>query len=33
MVKGKISPQMPSLSGKGKLEAIYQKVQELEARS
>jgi heterodisulfide reductase subunit C2 len=33
MAKGKISPQMPSLSGKGKLEAIYQKVQELEARS
>jgi heterodisulfide reductase subunit C2 len=33
MAKGKISPQMPSFSGKGKLEAIYQKVQELEARS
>ncbi|NTW36695.1 MAG: hypothetical protein HGB17_11300 [Syntrophobacteraceae bacterium] len=33
MVKGKISPQMPSFSGKGKLEAIYRKVQELEARS
>jgi heterodisulfide reductase subunit C2 len=33
MAKGKISPQMPSLSGKGKLAAIYQKVQELEARS
>jgi heterodisulfide reductase subunit C2 len=33
MVKGKISPQMPSFSGEGKLEAIYQKVRELEARS
>ena len=33
MVKRKISPQMPSLSGEGKLAAIYQKVQELEARS
>ncbi len=33
MVKGKIAPQMPTFSGKGKLEAIYQKVRELEARS
>jgi heterodisulfide reductase subunit C2 len=33
MIKGKISPQMPTFSGEGKLEAIYQKVQELEAGS
>ncbi len=33
MTKGKISPQMPRLTGKGKLEGIFQKVQELEARS
>lgn len=33
MAKGKISPQMPSFSGKGRLEAIYRKVEEVEARS
>jgi heterodisulfide reductase subunit C len=33
MVKGKISPQMPSFFGKGKLDGIYKKVQEVEARS
>jgi heterodisulfide reductase subunit C2 len=33
MAKGKISPQMPSLSGEGKLDAMYKKVQEVEARS
>ena len=33
MTKGKIAPQMPSLFGKGKLDAIYRKVQELEGSS
>lgn len=33
MGKGKISPQMPRLFGKGKLDAIYRKVQELEGHS
>lgn len=32
LMKGKISPQMPSFSGEGKLDAIYRKVKELEAR-
>ena len=32
LIKGKISPQWPSLSGGGKLEALYRKVEELEAR-
>ncbi len=31
MAKGKLSVEMPILSGKGKLDAIYKKVQELEA--
>ena len=31
IVKGKISPQVPTLFGPGKLEAIYRKVRELEA--
>lgn len=31
--KGKISPQMPRLSGPGKLDAIFRKVEELEAGS
>jgi heterodisulfide reductase subunit C len=29
--KGKLSPQMPRLSGPGKLDAIFRKVEELEA--
>jgi heterodisulfide reductase subunit C len=33
MAKGKVAPQMPSFSGPGKLEALYRKVQEVEARS
>jgi len=33
MVKGKLSPQMPSFFGKRKLDAMYKKVQEVEARS
>jgi len=33
LVKGKISPQMPLLSAGGKLDAIYRKVKELEARA
>ncbi len=32
MAKGKVAPQMPSLSGPGKLEALYRKVKEVEAR-
>ncbi len=31
MLKGKISPQMPLFSGKGKLDRIYRKVREMEA--
>jgi heterodisulfide reductase subunit C len=31
MIKGKISPEMPKLFGPGKLDAIYRKVEELEA--
>jgi heterodisulfide reductase subunit C len=33
MLKGKISPQMPSFSGEGKLDAIFRKVREVEAGS
>lgn len=33
MLKGKISPQMPSFSGEGKLDAIFRKVREVEANS
>lgn len=33
MAKGKIAPQMPSFSGDGKLDALYRKVKEVEARS
>jgi heterodisulfide reductase subunit C len=33
MIKGKVSPEMPKLLGPGKLDAIYRKVEELEARS
>jgi heterodisulfide reductase subunit C2 len=33
MLKGKVSPQWPSFSGTGKLEAIFRKVKEVEARS
>ncbi len=32
MIKGKISPEMPKLFGPGKLDGIYSKVEELEAR-
>lgn len=32
MAKGKIAPQMPSFSGGGKLDALYRKVKEVEAR-
>lgn len=32
LFKGKISPRMPSLSPGGKLDALYRKVEELEAR-
>jgi heterodisulfide reductase subunit C len=32
MVKGKIAPQMPLLCAGGKLDALYRKVKELEAR-
>jgi len=31
MIKGKVSPEMPKLFGPGKLDAIYRKVEELEA--
>lgn len=33
MAKGKVAPQMPSFSGPGKLDALYRKVKEVEARS
>jgi heterodisulfide reductase subunit C2 len=33
LLKGKISPQIPSFFGKGKLDALFRKVQELEAES
>jgi len=33
MAKGKVAPQMPSFSGRGKLDALYRKVKEVEARS
>jgi heterodisulfide reductase subunit C2 len=33
MLKGKLSPQMPTLFSKGKLDALFRKVEELEARS
>jgi heterodisulfide reductase subunit C len=33
MIKGKVSPEMPKLGGQGKLDAIYRKVEELEASS
>jgi len=33
MVKGKISAQMPNLFGAGKMDAIYRKVEELEAKA
>lgn len=33
MMKGKLSPQMPSMFCKGKLDAIFSKVKELEASS
>lgn len=33
MAKGKVTPQMPSFSGQGKLDALYRKVKEVEARS
>ncbi|NTV43502.1 MAG: heterodisulfide reductase [Syntrophobacteraceae bacterium] len=33
LLKGKVSPQIPSLFGTGKLDALYRKVQEVEAGS
>jgi heterodisulfide reductase subunit C len=33
MAKGKVAPRMPSFSGRGKLDALYRKVKEVEARS
>lgn len=33
MWKGKVKPQFPSMSGKGKLDAVFRKVRELEAGS
>jgi heterodisulfide reductase subunit C len=33
MAKGKVAPQMPRFSGPGKLDALYRKVEEVEARS
>lgn len=32
LLKGKISPRMPAWSARGKLDAIYRKVEEMEAR-
>ena len=33
MMKGKVSPEMPKFFGSGKLDAMFRKVKELEARS